>query len=110
MADEPILGPKELEKLDRRVEGLRNINNELTKELNNSGAGVDVSTARIEKLIEFLIGIGVVTPQQRLQEQEAWELHLRSALKPLVDQVRAARTAQGVPVRRNSGLIIPGRG
>lgn len=105
---ESPLDAKGIEKLDKRVGGLRQINMDLQQELAKSGAGVDVSTARVEKVMEFLTDQGFITQEQRLREQETWELHLRENLKALVEQVREVRRAQGVDVQRNSGLIIPG--
>lgn len=107
-APERRLSEHELNKLDTRIEGLREQNLLMLQQIHNAGLGVDHAGARIEKFSEFLEEAGIITKEQRLREQEVWELHLRKSLQSMVQRVEQNARAQGAAVRRQSGLILPG--
>lgn len=101
---------EEIEKLGRRIKGLRETNAQLTQELAQVGGQVDITTGRIEHALDYLVYVGIMSREQRALEQEAWELRMREALKPMVEQVRQMARAAGQDVQRKSGLILPGAG
>lgn len=102
--------PEELmNRLDQRVMGLKQQNLLMTQEINNAGASIDVSTARVERLVFFLVEHGALTKMQQLVEQEQWELHLRAQLQPLVQQVRQMAQNSGRDVQTASGIVLPGK-
>lgn len=99
----------ELKKLDMRVMGLREQNQKLLQKLNQHGASIDISDARIRHFLGFLQSIGLITDLQLLQELESWELKYREQLKAVEVQFTEMLRAQGQAVRQESGLVIPGR-
>jgi|SRR6478609_5511195 len=110
MSEQPDEFPMtpEQEKLDRRISGLREQNMKMLNEIRQAGADVELTFPRVEVMMNFLMKEGIITMDQRLKEQEAWELHLRPNLKSMAEQISAARQAAGQPHQRSSGLILPG--
>ena len=110
MADDKYSDDPDYAKLDRRVMGLREQNLRFLHQLGQAGAAVDLSTARVEAAMQFLVDLGIITPMQLLEEQEKWELHLRTQLKPMHEEVMNAIRNRGGAVQQPSGLILPGKG
>jgi hypothetical protein len=98
---------KVLEKLDRRITGLRDVNLALVNELEAGGQVVDIGMARVEKLMHFLVELGLITDYQRLKEQEGWELHLRAQLQPIVHRLREMQAATQRKTKTANKLILP---
>lgn len=91
------MGMSDLEKKQRAAGRLRETNAGLMREIESLGGSLDVSVARIEHFIDGLVQIGVLTDEQRWDEQEKWERSLRGQLIPVRDKMREAfqaRTAQ----------------
>lgn len=99
----------ELQKMDRRVMGLREQNAKLLAKLNQNGAAIDIADARVRHFLGFLQSIGLITDMQLLQELEGWELAYREQLKNVDMQFTEMLRAQGQAVQQASGLVIPGR-
>jgi hypothetical protein len=79
------------EKLQRKINLARTTNAGLTREIQSLGGDVDLSTARLEVLTTFLVEIGVLTEEQRLQEQLKWEVNLKPQLIAMRDTIRDRR-------------------
>jgi hypothetical protein len=84
----------EQNKLLKRIAGLKQTNKRMVETIEHAGARVNLS--------------GVITIDQALAEQEAWELGLREQVQPVYDQVKRAMEMAGVPQQTESGLVIPG--
>jgi hypothetical protein len=98
----------EQNKLLKRIAGLKQTNKRMVETIEHAGARVNLSEARVERLASFLVDAGVITIDQALAEQEAWELGLREQVQPVYDQVKRAMEMAGVPQQTESGLVIPG--
>lgn len=98
----------EMRKREERLVKLKAQNQRMKNGIEQAGAVIDLSQPRVEKLMEYLELQGLITYDQRIEEQERWEVHLRSQLQPVWQQVKAAMQMSGVPQQTDSGLIIPG--
>lgn len=98
----------DLEKKQRRIMGLREVNVTLVKEIETMGGEVDLIMARIENLIEFLVQQEVLTEEQKWHEQESWERRLRPQLISYRDRLREI-IQEAANKRKQPGLILPSR-
>lgn len=98
-------------KRDHYIGGLKQQNMNMLLEMAQAGARPnDLGIPRVEAMMEYLIEAGIITMDQRLEEQEKWEKRLRSELQPAVTQIREALRQMGQDQRLASGLIVPGAG
>lgn len=100
----------EQKKRDTSVGGLKVQNLKMLEELASLGAHFDLSFPRIESLLEWMVEQGVLSIDERLDEQERWERKLRVNLQANLEQIREIRRQQGMDQKRQSGLIVPGAG
>lgn len=84
----------EEEKLEHKTNMLRTTNGGLANEIEQLGGDIDLATARVEFLMEFLEKEGIVTPLQRRQEQYRWEEGLRPQLIRVRDALKERVQAQ----------------
>jgi phage shock protein A len=79
-----------VEKLERQIATLRTTNAGLTNEIESLGGQVDVATARVEFLMNWLEEQGVISKMQRLEEQMQWEKGFKPQLVRVRDGLREA--------------------
>ncbi len=78
---------------DKKAMALRELNSDLIQEIEAMGGQVDITIARIEHFINSLVESGVITNEQRWEEQKAWELRLKHQLVPIRNQMKEALLA-----------------
>lgn len=78
----------ELEKLQRKINQLRVTNSGLMNEIEKYDGSLEISIARIEHFIGFLVAEGVLSEMKQCEEQEKWERSLRRQLIPVRDRLR----------------------
>ena len=98
-----------LDKLIRKVERLRSVNSGLVYEIESLGGAVDLTMARVETFIDFLVDAGILTERQRWMEQHKWETTLRPQLISTRDRIKlqieeARRHAQHVQKQRERAV------
>lgn len=115
---------KERAKHTRKIQQLRNVNHGLAREIEELGGGVDLTMARMEHLVEWLADLGIISEDQRLDEAEAWERHLRPQLIQIRDRIKEnrnkvmaqareqqrrmeAQQKQQAQQQQGNGLILP---
>lgn len=92
-------------KLATRINNLRQRNSDMATEIQQYGANVDLSIARIDHFINFLREAGHFTVQEQLEEAEKWELSLREQLQHFKQQVKdLARQNAQAEKRAKQGL------
>jgi hypothetical protein len=98
--------------LEEETTALRVGNAALTGRIEQLGMDLDVSTPRIEHLMQSLVDIGVITELQMWEMQRNWERHLRGELVRIHDKIvekmrsQVAATRLGVDPQQPK-LIVP---
>lgn len=98
----------EMLKREQKLVKIKGQNLRMLEGIQQAGLAVDLTQPRIEKMMEYLELQGLITYEQRIEEQERWEYHLRSQLQPMYQRIRAMSTLSGAPQQTASGLIVPG--
>lgn len=94
------------QKKERKVAGLKETNMQFVLELRSAGVPMDLGVARIEHFIVWLRQCGAFTYDEQLEEEELWQLEVRSQLKPFVDKIHTRARLAGAQERTQSGLIV----
>jgi hypothetical protein len=82
------------ERFECATQRLRDTNAGLVREIEGMGAPIELTMARIEHFILFLVTEGVITKGQQFREQYKWEkglreqlIHMRDGIKERVRQI-----------------------
>lgn len=87
---------------------LRQSNVNMIAKIEQLGGGIDLTMARIEHFINYLVGIGEISEAQAWQEQLGWERNLRPQLQSSL-QVVQSLAAENARQAAQPKLIVPGR-
>jgi len=79
---------KELDKLKRKMNRIRETNSKITSEIEGMGQALDLSIPRLEHFMVALVDLGVITEKQLIEEAVRWELNLKEQLVPIVRKMR----------------------
>lgn len=112
--DVGMMTEEEIDKLKSKVGIIRETNSALVDEIERMGGGVDLTLARFEHLVQALEDLGVITTEQRWNEQLAWETGLKSQLIAIRDRLIEMHAASPDPRRPikappKKQLWLPGR-
>ena len=70
-------------RIARTCMGIRQQNANIIKDIEKLGGDVDVSTARLEHLLQSLVDLKILQPSMMWEIQLDWEKRLRSQLGPI---------------------------
>lgn len=97
-------------KRERKIRGIIDVNVQMIEAVSQAGIRVNYEVPRIEHMLDFLVDAGVITYEQRLDEEEKWQLKLRGELQPAYEHLKTAMRMSGQDMQTPSGIIIPGQG
>lgn len=90
----------DLEKLERKVQGIRVVNSALMNEIEQLGGGADISIARTEHFIKWVCDKLEIDVMDRWDEQLQWEKALKPQLISMRDQIKEVRRQQEAEMER----------
>ncbi len=92
----------------RETQALRERNAARVKGIEDHGVVLDLGPARIDHLLSALLDMDVLTIDQILEVNKAWELELRRQTKEIFAKIERAQE-EARKERARPKLIIPGR-
>lgn len=95
-----------IQRLKNFVQVRREQNATIVQEIQSLGGDVEPTMARLEHFIQMLEDEGIVTPEQRWEEQKAWEIGLRDQLVEVRNRIREAREAQLKVERQQHAIAV----
>lgn len=94
---------EEEKKIARNCLYLRRQNATITADIEKMGGELDVSTARLEHFMTFLVEAGVISPGDLWRAQYSWEQTRRSQISLIRDRLKDVHEAK----RPKSQLVLP---
>lgn len=112
--DQDKMTAKEIGRKTRDMNARRVVNAKMVEDFESMGGVLDLTMARIEHLMNFLVTQGIITELQHVTEQLEWEEHLRPQVQAAVEGKREeveqakklAREAQARADARGK-LVLP---
>lgn len=98
--------PEETRRKAVYAQQMREKNSNTATAIEQMGAGVEISSARIDHLIQSLVDLGIVTEEQRWEEEAEWQKHLNVQLRDYHQRVTEMRQAAKAQAKRPQ-LILP---
>jgi hypothetical protein len=95
-----------IQRLQNFVQVRREQNATIVQEIQSLGGDVEPTMARLEHFIQMLEDEGIITPEQRWEEQKAWEIGFRDQLVVVRNRIREAREAQLKVERQQHAIAV----